>query len=460
MRVHNWKQRLVNDASLHIPDRQSPEMTQESYEVIDRKSFLPDPPFKRGIYGTLAVAAAFLCVCGVGMGLLYTLPSEGKTVSEEGTPTTVTESSLSQIITSADESQTTKYPPTQSVTIAESTVQPSAVQPTISQPVTAPSVIEPVEKREVGNMFQNQMVAEFQGWLYYVARCDTGSYLYKMRRDGSEKQIVSENTVSSVTTYNEDLFYSSREAFVRLSSDGNETVYSISGDKHIVAEDWVYYIEYRDGSEMLCRTHLETKEKQEIYSFNTVYTEASFSERIASMCVVDEMVYYYSYGGMINRIDANKRTLVSLATASGKTIGSWAPNIYSDGEWLYYPDYFDPELGNQVGYRKIRLDGTQREMLASTWVQDTPWCLDDQWLYFADSQKHTLNKLRKDDADGRFQEICSIPEHPQSLTVLGDWAYLTYDKMSSAPNKKRTFSLIRVSIDGTEKEEIYTYVLS
>ncbi len=443
MRKQDIWNRLSKDADLRVPESDPPYLDGEEYRIVDRTDFLPHPAVKNTMWKAAVVAAAAL-VLVTGTGLFLLLPGPGPAADPASDASVLSNPGTAA---SSDEpsaiSQSTTNPTDDPATTMESTAPTSG-------PVSPPEDPDPVGKTAVGNTFRDQMAAELDGWIYYANDAD-GCSLYKMRPDTSEKQKVNQDEVALMQASGDSLYYISGYDLIRLKDNGQKTVYEdickkgstyvqtcdFSSFTPVVAGNWIYYAKresfFDGGMAMgyhctLRRIHIETKEVQPLYSYDLDFNlslhasaeeKALYEKALVDFCVVRDVVYFYSLYGSLYKLEYGREP-VRIAECSALPYGR-DTHLCSDGEWLYYMDRRDVDLGDVSGIRRIRLDGRERQMVVEwSGIEDT--CpalrLEGDWIYYI--VEKTTYRIRK---DGQSQPV-KMEASIRKSGIIGDWVYI------------------------------------
>lgn len=279
---------------------------------------------------------------------------------------------------------------------------------------------------------RNRGIAAAQGnWIYY-SNMRYNYYLYKMRLDGTEKQILTKDNVCSVNVVGEWVYYtneSDASSLYKIRIDGSKRTKinsDVSYSLHVVNE-WVYYVS-----------------KDTIYKIKTDGSEKTFlcSDVCMNINVEGNWIYY---------INNNNSRMYKISTdgTSRSEIREGIQAAYlnvADG-MLYY------SWMSTIG--KIKPDGTGLLSYNFPNRQMDFINVSNGWIYFLehdfsggpDNVKTTLSKMRIDGTEK--QEIIQIKfsEVNFYINVLNDWIYF--------PNKDDNNYLYRVMTDGSNLQKMY-----
>ncbi len=115
-------------------------------------------------------------------------------------------------------------------------------------------------------------------WIYYINSAENDS-LFKMRKDGTEKQKIHDGSLISMFEQNESLYFVHRSNsgmdgdIVKIQMDGGETE-TLDKDAYFILgvdDKWIYYIEQGNDFRKFLKVGLDGKAKQRIWMFGTVY---------------------------------------------------------------------------------------------------------------------------------------------------------------------------------------------
>ena len=247
----------------------------------------------------------------------------------------------------------------------------------------------------VGNTNANSRnwgIAAAQGnWVYY-SNTNNNFYLYKMRQDGTEKQILTKDHTCSIN----------------------------------VVGEWVYYTNESDGSS-LYKIRIDGTKRTKLNS------ESSYN-----LHVIDGWVYYIRWGAGNSlckiKTDGTQKTILSSDACT---------NVNIENDWLYYTD-----MSSNFIY-KMRTDGTGKSIISEN-IQGTDLNAADGMLYYTDI--YSLEKIKP---DGTGWLSYNYPNRQISyINVNNGWIYfLEYDFTSGSDTVLSAICKMRT--DGTSKHKIY-----
>ena len=322
-------------------------------------------------------------------------------------------------------------------------------------------------------------------WIYYVNRNDRRSMyrtctdgtemihfessancdcIYKVRTDGTGRKKLNNDQSGNIIIDEDWIYYKNEKnnSICRIRTDGSgrqDLKKKCDGYSLQVKNDWVFYrnsgvckIDKNGGSrQRLCvgdiwnyKTDSEWlyyRSEYRLYKIHIDGGESSlvFDDNIKDFDLHDGWVYYS------NSDDDNKLYRVCTdGSGRQKLIDSEAVNLtFSDG-WLYYiknvkkefkPDHFSTK---QMGIFKMRLDGSEQQMLTDVECRSYMADAASGWVYFSNGDDgSTMYKMRIDGTDVKKLNN-DVSSHMQ---VTGEWIYYLKGK----PGYRK---LYRIPVDG------------
>ena len=164
---------------------------------------------------------------------------------------------------------------------------------------------------------------------------------------------------------------------------------------------------------------------------------------ISSINIKDEWVYYVEGKSIYKTLlDGSESIELSIYTT----------NLVLDGEWLYY-SYFYDYSNNNYGLYKMKLDGSEKQILAYGIVKNIN--VSGDWVYYTleNSANDGLYKVKTDGSENTLiynDEF--IIEHGLDGNVIldGDWLYY-YKQYVHVDNNK---GIYKVKTDGSEWQPV------
>lgn len=190
------------------------------------------------------------------------------------------------------------------------------------------------------------------GWVYYENFIGGIRSQYRIKTDGTEHQLIGDGRQTHVI--GDTLYWFSRPIGYRMNADGTDLQIifqeSVSSDYTVnIFEDWIYFcIEGYDGKYGIYKIRTDGTEKTFLYSGRTDY-----------LIVDDDFVYFEGYRDYYlyrMKLDGSELELVF------DDLLEWSFNI-SDG-WIYYCNQDD------FCMCRVRTDGTEKQKICSDWADD------------------------------------------------------------------------------------------
>lgn len=204
-------------------------------------------------------------------------------------------------------------------------------------------------------------------WIYYTDASDNDQ-LYRMKEDGSEKELVIAETVYACAISGDSVYYTTIEGLYRSELDGAKQMEIQSkGGTPTVVGDWVYYA---DENRSLWR----------------IKTDGSMDQQLLSDCedyyLTEDSIYYIALSGTE---DESLFTLMlhQMESADAKTSEiitiEAVVTAQLNGGYLYY------QLGKgkgrlEKGLYRVNLDGSGTERVNDIMIWQLDHVLGD-WMY-------------------------------------------------------------------------------
>ena len=230
-------------------------------------------------------------------------------------------------------------------------------------------------------------------WIYFNDRND-GFHIYKVKVDGSEKQMVSEDKANSLNLVGDWIYYCIREEGIyRIKTDGanrgkvtDDWSYDIS-----VVGDWMYYANEVGGEPFPTPDGYESQAG--IYKIKTDGSERQRVNKDGSypMQVAGDWVYYIGAEYNIYKM---------------KTDGSEKQQVNEDNTWYFNVVeeriyYMNRGInGRGTGVYRINTDGTDRQMLTEDFGVSLNVAGD--WLYFQGNGEYILTRVKTDGSEKQY----------------------------------------------------------
>lgn len=303
---------------------------------------------------------------------------------------------------------------------------------------TISTVISAGKSNTVGNTNANLnnggTVATQGNWVYYAnTYYDYG--LYKMRNDGSEKQLLSADTATAINVVGEWVYYtnenSSNGGIYKVRLDGTRKTKINSNISYwlYVADDWIYYCDSVFGGQ-LYKVRTDGTDNTKICSDECSYINIS-----------GDWIYYLSEGKAYKmRTDGSSRRLLHNEFEGNSLILS-GNVLYMDSSYSYYTYKINTDGTGFVRYKEDRKQKTMHHPL-------------DGWLYFVEHDftteptKTAIYKTKFDNTQKtKVLDINYMGNVNRCLNISKGWIYFF--------NEDDNGYLYRVKTDGTKLQKVY-----
>ncbi len=292
----------------------------------------------------------------------------------------------------------------------------------------------------VGNTPSNSRqwgrVAVQGNWVYY-SNNEYNNYLYKMRKDGSEKQILTKCVAIGINVVGEWIYYTNDD------SQGDGGLYKIRIDgsqKTKINSDINYFVHVANG-------WIYTSNpfgNRDIYRMKTDGTEKALicSDSCSNINVVGDWIYYTKTNENLVykiRTDGSQKAMIHNDFV--------ADNMTVDGNTIVATDTYD--------YLKINTNGSGFLSYKGNNTQKSFINASNGWLYFMEHNftaegkvSSAFYKMRYDSSqktkilDINFRNTANF-----FVNVAGDWIYF--------PNEDDNCYLYRIKTDGTNLQKLY-----
>ncbi|MBV1709549.1 MAG: DUF5050 domain-containing protein [Erysipelothrix sp.] len=209
---------------------------------------------------------------------------------------------------------------------------------------------------------QGRSLNVWKDWVYYINESDYSS-IYRMRSDGSETQIVLDQSVGSL----------------------------------LIKGNWMYFISHSDNSRIY-RAKVDGTELMKI----------SESEGIFSISLDGDWLVYANGQGqtMVKvKLDGSEEQVVTSFSSTYLT---------TDSGWIYYGDD-----NTRVALSKVKLDGTENQKLITTMASNVH--IARNYIFYYDGQ---LSVVRRMDLDGsNIMDITVVGDYGQ-FHVIDDRLFM------------------------------------
>ena len=291
-----------------------------------------------------------------------------------------------------------------------------------------------IEDAELGNtplnLSYDGIVAEKGDWIYYRNHNDN-NWLYKIKKDGTEKTIIIDDAPYNINVIGDWIYYTNEyyyENLYKIKTDGSErTPVSEDMTDFIMAKgDWIYFTSVGTdigGTDYQMRKiRVIDNNKESLLEMNHHVTRMQYSN------ITKDSIYFVlqSQNSWLYKSDLEGKNL--------KIVNKEASYyVYILEDWVYYVNGSD---GMKL-YR-MKLDGSNKTKLND----DKTGAINfkDGWIYY--NNKSDGKKLYKIRLDGSEKTKISDINCPK-ISIAGDWIYYPTDNYGTT---------YRVKIDGTGNE--------
>jgi len=292
---------------------------------------------------------------------------------------------------------------------------------------------------------KNIKVAE--EWVYYCNE-DDSSRLYKIRMDGTARQMLPAEITNNFCIADGWVYYINDSKLYRIPTSGNDRQQiadPCTGIIDIVGE-WIYYINNRTtsrtSSDDIYRISTDGKSKQRII-------DGGVMRYFTRVEVVDDWIYCIDK----NSRGADSRNFYRVRTdGTGKTIISRDKEnsqivvdyFHVIGEWIYYKlRHYVRDERSYSDYKqyRVRTDGTGEEAIANEDI--TILYVADEWVYYNNKDEGNIFcKMRIDGTDKQMiaTDYVIVVFH----NVGDDWIYYL--------NRDDNNNLYKIQNDGTNRQ--------
>lgn len=294
---------------------------------------------------------------------------------------------------------------------------------------------------KVGNTPSNSnrsgQVALQGNWVYY-ANTNYDYHLYKMKKDGSQKQLLSEGSVQCINVLGEWIYYyqggvASGSGIYKIRIDGSKRT-KISGDyvRFLHVEDGWMYMQNPFGTKQIYRMKTDGSQKALICN-----------DPCGDILVIGKWIYYINLNDnhlYKIRTDGTQKTILN-SKVDADSIAVQGDLLAIEGVDGYY--YLNLKTGAFHGNRQCN---TQKMFLNA----------NDGWLYFIEhtfEYSKTQSAFYKMKPDGsqktRLMPFDFLNRANYFICVADGWIYF--------PNDADNDYLYRLKTDGTTLEKVYEH---
>lgn len=293
----------------------------------------------------------------------------------------------------------------------------------------------------MSNALERGTVAVLGDWVYFT-NYNRDFYLYRMRMDGTQKQLVLQEQVTNLNIVGDWIYYCSMkqtggryDGLCKVRLDGTQRTQLRTGSYNwLYAEgDWLYFSERKLGGKI-----------ERIKTDGTQHSVLC-SETCAEPVVLGDRIFYHTENrGDIYSMnkDGSDRKLLMTNSAGGSLYEMTATGGYIYALRNTQILRIDPESGthrsHQVGYNE-----TVSYLAAN-----------DGWIYyvkfdFSNGNERAFLYRMKGDFTGEMK-VCDLSNGKYTnfyISFAGDWVFF--------PNPGDNRYMYRVRLDGTDLQRVY-----
>ncbi len=261
--------------------------------------------------------------------------------------------------------------------------------------------------------------AEQGNWIYF---CNAGAdgYLYRMTKDGSKKELITEQSVVAINVVGEWIYYadgSSVGGIYKIKLDGSEKTQLSTTTSYMlyVEGDWIYYTSryaYGSISKMKTDGSSVTEIVEDICNEYIVYNGWIYyikrSDSLAYKCRTDgsgATLVCPGFGGRnlsiaggklvtANRYDIQSVNLDGSGLTQMGTVNVQPSYLNGNGGWIYYLENDMRDYNNiKSKFYKIKPDGSQKTFLMDyDYLNRANFFINivNGWLYFPNEHDNDM----------------------------------------------------------------------
>ncbi|MDP4147243.1 MAG: DUF5050 domain-containing protein [Bacillota bacterium] len=285
----------------------------------------------------------------------------------------------------------------------------------------------------IGNLMNNSVAANDDGYIYYKNDNDGGK-LYRKNRDETGKIKLSDNPVSSINVIGNKIFYtdcSDSNSIYSMNKDGTAKTKIVSGNtgNFIVEGGFIYYQCSQDANKLY---------KCNLDGTNNVKV---IDDVIGRFAILGQYIYY------TNKTDGSKLYRVKNDGSEKTAITAESVGFYCiSNEMIYYASNMDNLL-----YR-INIDGSNKQKISSEQIAQMNIVGD--WIYFCSKTDGKLYKM-KNDGTLKYKigdESLNTSDGTGIINIIDTSIYYAN---ASDGNK-----LYKINVDGTGKQFVDSFIMN
>lgn len=286
------------------------------------------------------------------------------------------------------------------------------------------------------NSAQSGHVATQGNWVYY-GNSNYNYYLYKMRKDGSEKQILTKDTALGINVVGEWIYYTNED---RSGAGGLYKIRIDGSQKTKIDPSINYFVHVANGWIYTSNTVTDRK----IYRMKTDGTEKALicGDSCNDINIIGDWIYYTNTNDYLVykiRIDGSGKTKIHNEFTGYE--------MAADGSTIVSSDVYE--------FFKINTDGSGFSGYKEDNKQKSFLNANNGWVYFIehdfnsqDAEVSAFYKMRYDTSEKTKILDLDFKNHANFfINVAGDWLYF--------PNDEDGDYLYRVKTNGTNLQKVY-----
>ncbi|MBU3101574.1 MULTISPECIES: DUF5050 domain-containing protein [Clostridium] len=271
---------------------------------------------------------------------------------------------------------------------------------TITAKLTVNSVINVdtnIRGNTSGNITNDGLAAEYNGWIYYANENDSGK-LYKINATGGTSQKLSNNVTSSINVVGGWIYYLSSGELYKIRIDGTD-------DTNIGAGT-IKFVNVINRNIYYCGQYLDVQSIGDVNTNQHVGGNSHYSDNYYGLIVTGDYVYFIDAQNLLNKASIIDGTVSPVGT----NIKASYINVIDN--WIYYIN-----LDNKKIY-KINTDGSNNTCLFSGFAEGLN-VTADAWVYYINSDDRNIYRMN---TSGTGIEQVSYNASSQ-INIAGGWLY-------------------------------------
>lgn len=299
-----------------------------------------------------------------------------------------------------------------------------------------------VGSKYIGTGSNNRFI-DSGDWTYYTFLTYEGSHenkkmgIYKLDKSGAEQTKVYEDYGSSIAVNEGWIYYSGindRGKLYKIRTDGSDKQLVLEGlvQNFLIEDDYLIY-RMQEPADTLYRMNLKDNSKLEL------------GKDVLSFCIVDNTIYYSSAAslGKVFKMNIDGTKVKEICSVEG-------PILYADNNYIYFADInLRDKLDNIATKNKfeenrgkiyrMNLDGSSRKLIIPFEVDN--FIITNGYFYYSTNYEDKAEIYRMKAGSKKVEKILS---NAYLMGASADWIY--YMDMDSSQG-----GLYRMSADGKHR---------